>query len=79
MANGYRLEGQWSNGKLYGYGVETKSNGFRFEGQWRNSKRNGRGVMTFSDGSRCEGEWSNEKQLNGYCISRDGTRSPPLE
>ena len=48
--DGGKYEGQWENGKKYGWGIETLPCGEKYIGLWSNGKRNGKGVETFSDG-----------------------------
>ena len=54
---GGKYEGQWKNGKKYGWGIETLPCGEKYIGTWRHGKRNGKGVETFSDGQKYAGNW----------------------
>lgn len=55
-------EGEFSLGKLHGWGVMTDSEGNRYTGTWANNMREGSGIELFADGSRFEGLFSKDKK-----------------
>ena len=54
-------DGEWMNGRRFGFGVQTWPDGSRYEGMWENDKANGQGKLTHADGDVYEGEWKDDK------------------
>ena len=46
-----KYEGDWSDGKMHGYGKYFYSDGGVYEGEWVDGKMHGRGLYTFANGA----------------------------
>lgn len=55
--SGRKYEGEWKQGSMSGYGVETSSEG-QYNGEWRDGLYHGRGVYT----------WISDGQIYGYIL-----------
>ena len=60
-SNGSRYEGNWSNGKCSGFGIESFPNGSRYEGHFVDNNYNGKGIGFLANGDRYEGNY-----VDGY-------------
>ena len=60
-----RYEGNFTNGKLDGFGIYLWLNGDRYEGEWRDGDLNGKGIFSWSNGTSYEGGWKDGRK-HGY-------------
>jgi len=60
----YTLEflGEWTDGRINGYGTLTYQDGDKYIGQWIDGKMNGQGTYIYADGDKYEGEWRDDKR-----------------
>jgi len=61
LPDGSEFEGEWSDRKRHGRGMQTWKDGSIYEGYWQNDMTNGRGRMIHADGSIFEGSWKDDK------------------
>jgi ubiquitin len=54
-------EGNFSNGRKEGAGVQRWTNGDSYDGEWKNGLKDGKGVYTYANGDSYDGEWKNGK------------------
>jgi hypothetical protein len=54
-----RDEGEFRDGKLYGFGVRMTQDGARYEGDWRLGQAHGNGRYVAPNGNVLEGFWVN--------------------
>lgn len=47
-----KYEGDWSDGKMHGYGKYLYADGGVYEGEWVDGKMHGRGIYTFPNGNK---------------------------
>ena len=61
LQNGYKIVGEFVNGRVQGYAVVTTRKGkVLYEGQWLNNRYNGEGKLyNLKNGSWCQGTFSN--------------------
>src|SRR5262249_21075402 len=62
-----RSEGDYRDGKRYGFGTNTWPNGDHYEGEYQDSLRSGHGVFTTSDGHSYDGDFR-DGLPNGYGV-----------
>ena len=55
--DGGRFEGEYSDDKRTGYGIDYFPNGTKYEGEFENDSRNGSGTMTWPSGTIYVGNW----------------------
>ena len=65
--NNLIYEGEVSNKKKHGFGLEYLPNGDKFIGKFLNDKADGKGKIEFKNGESFEGNWSNG-QIEGKAI-----------
>lgn len=70
--DGTRLEGEFHQGTLHGWGTMTKPDGTRLKGEFRHGLLHGAGSTTMPDGTRHVGEFVNGELA--MCIQRWQTR-----
>jgi hypothetical protein len=58
-----RFEGQWTDGKMNGFGILRRANGERYAGDWKDDKPNGAGELRRADGSLVAGTFADGKLL----------------
>lgn len=59
--NGYRIEGQWQDGKLNGFGSQFYVNENRYQGEWKNGKKEGEGIFLYSNGGHYQGSFQDNR------------------
>jgi len=64
---GPQVKGQWTDGKMNGYGVVELPNGERYAGEFENDRKNGRGEYTYTNGDRYVGAYRDD-QRSGHGI-----------
>ena len=62
-----RIEGEYLEGTLNGYGTKSWANGDSYEGEFLDGYRTGHGVYKWASGDRYEGEWKDNIR-HGYGI-----------
>ena len=66
-----RYEGDWYEGKMYGFGQMFYANGSEYTGHWKNDVRDGHGNFRTSSERGLlivyVGDWQND-QKNGYGV-----------
>lgn len=71
--NGDRLEGQWTNGYLNGFGtLISKSKNMSYSGSFRDNLFFGFGISTEPDGSVYVGYWENSQPNGRGMLIKDG-------
>ena len=76
FSNGARYEGDFTNGKREGYGVEVYAGGGRYEGGWKDNYFEGHGIMILANGNRFEGEFhAGKPNGQGTSTAKNGTVS----
>ncbi|CAD8179403.1 unnamed protein product [Paramecium pentaurelia] len=74
MVNGAYYEGQWKNGKAYGFGKYIMVDTSSYVGEWVNNKANGFGTFQLIDGEFFMGHWiDNVVEGQGKYTFVDGT------
>ncbi|KAK9504359.1 hypothetical protein O3M35_010710 [Rhynocoris fuscipes] len=60
-------DGEWRNGKPWGFGIRKYTDGGYYRGDWKNGQRQGTGQMWYPNDDYYAGTWSNG-QRDGYGI-----------
>ena len=53
-SNGNVYDGEWTDGRINGYGTLTYQDGDKYIGQWVEGKMNGQGTYIYQDGDKYE-------------------------
>ena len=55
--------GEWSSGKIKGFGKYNWGNGTIYDGDWKNNLRHGKGKLIFNGGGIFIGEWKKDERF----------------
>jgi hypothetical protein len=62
-SNGDIYQGNWHEGKAFGFGVFIDNQGTMYKGQWQNDMYHGKGIETWNNNSvRYEGDFFEGKK-----------------
>ena len=68
-------DGEWSNGKRHGNGIEYKNAKKHYEGELSDNKANGKGIQYDPNGKACyDGQWLNGKRHGQGTLYHDNKK-----